>query len=421
MRKTWSLVAQTSGARIYWALGTLVTTIITTRYLGPEGRGVYVAAIGWAMMFGTFGHLSLAQVTIYVVAGKPREEWLDGLLGSLLTILGAVTLITWAIGGALYAASDGEIFNHLDAGVVILAFAIFPTLLWIEGGAGVLMALGKLPVMNGALIVGATATLALTFVAVRALGFGVEGALTATLIAQAVAVAISLGHLLKNVPEMHVNRDMMRQLLAGGVKLHLNAIGTYLFTQANVLILNHYRTPSETAYYQLAVQLVTGLQIIPASVGAVAYSLVSRMGPDAAWPQQRKLLIRVTGLVVALAVIAYFVAPWIIPRIFGAPFAAAVPVFRILLLGSVGWCISIVMASQWISRGLFVQAALLTVLFGSCTVIGNFVAVPRYGMYGAAWVSVATYALSIIGNGIMALWVESRAKKFSEEVAAAAS
>lgn len=411
MRKTWSLVVQTSGARIYWALGTLVTTIITAHYLGPTGRGIYVAAMGWSMMFGTFGHLSLAQVTIFVAAGKPREEWLPGLFGSLLAILGVVALIGWGLAAALYAGSGGEIFTHLAPGVAVLAFAAFPTLLWIEGGAGILMALGKLPVMNVGLIAGATASLALTFVAVRVLDLGVKGALAATLLAQAMTVVITLGHLWREVPAIRVSRDVVRQLLSGGMKLHLNAIGTYLFTQANVLILNHYRSPSETAYYQLAVQLVTGLQIIPAAVGAVAYSLVSREGPDAAWPQQRKLLVRVTALVVALAVVAYFVAPWIIPRIFGAPFAAAVPVFRILLLGVVGWCMSIVMASQWISRGLFLQAALLTILFGVCTVAGNFFAVPRYGMYGAAWVSVATYALSILGNGIMAFWVEARAKK----------
>jgi O-antigen/teichoic acid export membrane protein len=411
VRDTWSLVAQTSGSRIYWVLATLLTTVITARYLGPERRGVFVAAVSWATMFSTFGHLSLAQVTIYIAAEKPEDQWLPPLLGSLLTIFGVVTVVAWLLAAILYAATGGEFFHHLDVPVAMLAFAAVPALMWIESGNGILMALGKLPVMNIAQIIGATATLLLTFVFLGVAHLGLHGALTAILIAQAITVAVSLGYLLRRVPALRPDGPMIRQLLGGSAKLHLNAVGTYLFMQANVLILNHYRSPSETAYYQLAVQLMTGLQIIPMAVSAVAYSLVSRLGPDAAWPQQRKLLFQVTLLVIVLALIGVFVAPYVVPVLFGKSFLPAVPVFRILLWGVAGMCMSIVMASQWISRGLFLQAALLTLLFGAATVTGNYLFVPKYGMYGAAWVTVGTYTASVVGNGIMALWVERRSRR----------
>jgi O-antigen/teichoic acid export membrane protein len=411
VRNTWSLVAQTSGARVYWVLATLLTTVITARYLGPERRGVFVAAISWATMFATFGHLSLSQVTIYLAAEKSEEQWLPPILGSVVTILGIVTLLAWLTAAVLYTATGGEIFNHLSVSVAILAFAMVPALLWVEAGNGMLMALGKLPVMNLAQVIGATATLLFTFVALGVARLGVHGALAATLIAQALTVAVSLGWLARRVPRLRADGAMTRTLLTGGAKLHLNAVGTYLFMQANVLILNHYRSPSETAFYQLGVQLMTGLQIIPLAVSSVAYSLVSRLGPDAAWPQQRKLLFQVTALVIVLAGIGYFVAPYVVPLIFGKSFLPSVPVFRILLWGVAGMCMSIIMASQWIARGLFLQAALLTLLFGGATVIGNWLFVPEHGMYGAAWVTVGVYMVSVVGNGIMAFWVEGRSRR----------
>jgi O-antigen/teichoic acid export membrane protein len=156
------------------------------------------------------------------------------------------------------------------------------------------------------------------------------------------------------------------------------------------------------------VQLFTGIQIVPTAVSVVAYSLVAREGANEAWPQQRKLLLSVLALMAAVAAIGYFVAPFLLPLVFGERFLPAVPLFRILLIGVVGMTMSLVMASQWIARGLFLQAALLTLAIGCITVVANYFAVPRYGATGAAWVLGGTYTISVLGNGIMALWVEAR-------------
>jgi O-antigen/teichoic acid export membrane protein len=210
------------------------------------------------------------------------------------------------------------------------------------------------------------------------------------------------------VSVVRFDRGAAREMLTGGAKLHLNAVGTYLFTQANVLILNYYRSPQETAYFQLAVQLVTAMQLIPMAVSTVVYSIVAKDGPNSAWPQHKKLIGEVLLLVLGLGIVAYFVSPFAIRFVFGAPFVPSARLFRILLLAIFGMTMSAVMASQWIARGLFLQAALLTLIVGGGTVAANLFVVPRWGTTGAAWVTVGTYIVSMIGNGIMALWVESR-------------
>jgi len=53
----------------------------------------------------------------------------------------------------------------------------------------------------------------------------------------------------------------------------------------------------------------------------------------------------------------------------------------------------------------------LTLFVGGATVLANFLTVPKYGMVGAAWVTVGTYSVSVVGNGIMALWVQSRYRR----------
>jgi len=407
-RDTWRLVAWTSGARIYWVAANLLTAVITARLLGPTGRGVLVAATSWVTMFGTFGFLSLSQVVIFMAAGRSAEEWLPKVLGGLVRILSIVAVLGIAVAAGLYAYGDGRIFNNIPPFTLLIAFCALPFILWIENGNGVLMALGSLHVLNGSQVIGGTMALLLTFLAAGPLHLGVSGAVGAWVVAQATIVAITFGYVVRRSRHVPLRDNSARELLSGGAKLHLNAIGTYLFTQANILILNHYRSPKETAYFQLATQILFGIQIIPMAVSTVAYSLVSKHGPDGAWPQQRKLLLEVLVLTIAAGIVTYLIAPWVVPLVFGAPFMPAIPIVRIVMLSVVGSTMSMVMSSQWIARGLFLQAALLTLTVGALAVLGNYLVVPRFGMYGAAWVTVGTYGLSVISNGLMALWVNAR-------------
>jgi O-antigen/teichoic acid export membrane protein len=404
----WRLIAQTSAAKIYWALATLVTTTITARYLGPAGRGVYVAAVSWVTAFSTLGYLSLSQVIIFMATRKNPDEWLPRVVGTLVTILGIIAILGWIVAAGLYLWNGGALFRNISPAVFFATFAALPFLLWIENGNGILMALGKLHVLNIAQVSGATASLLLTFLFLGLLRRGVTGGLIALALSQALIVGISLGYILRHVSVVRFDRGAAREMLTGGAKLHLNAVGTYLFTQANVLILNYYRSPQETAYFQLAVQLVTAMQLIPMAVSTVVYSIVAKDGPNSAWPQHKKLIGEVLLLVLGLGIVAYFVSPFAIRFVFGAPFVPSARLFRILLLAIFGMTMSAVMASQWIARGLFLQAALLTLIVGGGTVAANLFVVPRWGTTGAAWVTVGTYIVSMIGNGIMALWVESR-------------
>lgn len=413
MRDTWALVAQTSVAKILWVGASLLTSVITARWLGPDGRGVFVAALAWATMFATFGHLSLGQVIIHVAATR-KDDWLPQFVGSTLAILAVVAVTAYALAVGAYALTGGRIFNHLTPGLLALAFCGLPFMLWVENGNGILLSIDRLPVMNAAQVTGAIMTLVLTWVAVALLHLRVHGAVGATAVAQALAFAISAGYLVRRCRGLSVSADAVRWLLRGSVRLHLNTVGTILFTQANVLILNQYRPPAETAQYQIAFQIMSALQIIPAAVSAVAYSLVSKLGPDAAWPRHRRLLIEVVALVTCVVAVAWIVAPTVIPLVFGRGFAPAVPLLRIMLLGGVGMTISSVMASQWIARGLFLQASLITLGVGIATVAANALAVPRYGTSGAAWVTVGTYGTTMLINLGMAVWVGSVARGRAE-------
>jgi O-antigen/teichoic acid export membrane protein len=281
-----------------------------------------------------------------------------------------------------------------------------------------LMALDSLRIINIAIVVGTTLNLILIFALVAFAGWGVYGALCAGIASQCVIMGMTIGYTaVRARGGIRVDLNVAKRLITGGLKLHMNAIGTLLCTHVNVLIVNHYRATAETAYYQLCTQLLNVMFILPTAVGMVVYTIVSRKGPDEAWPEHRKLLWQSLALVCGVGAVLYIAAPLVIGLLAGEKFMPAVPLLRIMLFTVVGMTFSIVMSSQWIARGLFLQVAAISAIMGVVSVSLSYLLIPRYGMYGAAYANLFTYGMSILINGGMALWVNKQWRRSLSDAA----
>lgn len=404
----WKQVLHTAGASGYGIAMSMVSLFVTARVLGPEGRGLFVAANAWVGVLATFGSLSLGQVAMHVASGRKREEWLPDVVGSTGLILGAVVVLTWLGVAVTYVTTGGEFFRHLTPGILTLAMLALPFMLAAEAARFLLNAADALRTANLAQMAGTTAGALTVVVCVVLLRGGVPGALVAALLAVVTSATFSVLHLRRLAGSFLPSLAMTRRLVGGSARLHMSTIGTYLFSQASILILNNYRPPAETAYFQLAMQLFGMSLIGSTAIGAVAFGLVAREGPDGAWPQQRRLLGQALGLVSLVAVAAYFLAPIAIRLVAGEEFMPVVTLFRWLLLGLLGATFSSTMASQWIGRGLFWQAAALTLAVGLASLGTTAVLVPRIGVDGALIGTLVAYGISIVGNGVMALRIETR-------------
>ena len=69
---------------------------------------------------------------------------------------------------------------------------------------------------------------------------------------------------------------------------------------------------------------------------------------------------------------------------------------------------AIVMASQWIGRGLFWQTSCISVATAVVGLALGFLLIPRAGLAGAVWSTLVVYTFSLLVNGSMALYVERR-------------
>jgi len=317
-----------------------------------------------------------------------------------------LTLLGWLVAWGMYWHNPQGTFKGLPATALLIGFIALPFMIWEQYGSSLLMGLERIRTYNRYQVVGRTLSVAGVFVLVGWLGQGVAGVLQASLLGQIVVALGGIGFLVNFAHSKGTfcrpDKTETRALLAGGAKLHLNAIGTFLFTSVNVLILNNYHGAEQTGYFQLATQLLGILMIIPSSASMVIFGKVTRLGPNGAWPAHKQLLIQITLGMMVLSVVAAILAPWGITLLAGEKFRPSVEPFQWMLLGLIGMTFSTTMAPQWIGRGYFWQAAGLSFLVGGINLAANFWLIPLYGITGAIYAFLGTFIFSVIGNGAMA-------------------
>jgi O-antigen/teichoic acid export membrane protein len=410
MKKFWLYVAETSAARIYGIIAGTASLVLTARLLGPSGRGVLAAVTAWAALFSGIAGLSLGQVAIYQASNNPDESWFRKTLGSLIAVDLLLSLLSGAVAAVMWVATRGNIFGHLPLVLLSVGFVAVPFQIWEQYSSNLLMAIGQLRIYNKAQVIGRTVALVLVYLLVGWFRVGVVGAIWATVLSQMSISAFGFRALWRRAAgRPAVDSARLASLLRGGFKLHLNSIGMVLFTQADVVMLNHYRSKAEVGWYQFALQLITMLLIIPSAASMVLYGRMGEKGPDNLWPEQKKIGVYLILVMLAIVVPTYFIAPWAIPFVAGQSFTPSVHLLQTLLPTVLGLTVSTFMANQWIGRGLFLQAATITFIAGLAILVLNAILIPRYGTMGAIYAAlIVNFGFVIVTNAGLAFWIDRK-------------
>ena len=396
-------IGGTSAARMYSTLLSLVTLMLTARWLGPHGRGIVVVVTTWVTLFAGLAHLSIGQVLVHRAANERGEAWVGSALGALLMLTAATSLVGWVAAGLLYASAAGRLFDGIPAAALALGFAALPFLIWEQYGSVLLSILGRLKTYNLAQVIGRTLGLVVLIATIRLLGFGVYGFLVAFVMAQMVVAGAGSAALLRR-RDVAGGVAAVSRLVRDGLKIHLNAIGVLLFSGVDILMLQYFRGPAEAAIFQLPMQLFLAMLLVPQAAQLALQARVAGRSRADFWREHRAVMAYVVALMTVIAAVLWMIAPWIVILIGGNQFAPSAPVFRILLLGVPSACFNTLMAIQWITRGYFYQVSLITVATGLLNCALNLVLIPANGSAGAAWAAVVGMcAVPLVANGWMAM------------------
>jgi O-antigen/teichoic acid export membrane protein len=171
------------------------------------------------------------------------------------------------------------------------------------------------------------------------------------------------------------------------------------YTYIDTVILGILRTDAETGWYAASYRLYEGLTYAPSVLAAVLTPRLSYLFVHER-AEHRKLLLRVLGAALALGIVLGALTVWaanpIVVTLFGPAYAPAAAPLKVLAGGALfvfgTWILNAAAISTNLDRRL-----LVTTIVGLTTNVAlNLLLIPRLGITGAAWATVAAEALTLI-------------------------
>jgi O-antigen/teichoic acid export membrane protein len=173
-----------------------------------------------------------------------------------------------------------------------------------------------------------------------------------------------------------------------------------LYFRIDLFLVQLWSGTEAVAYYNAVFRLVEALRLFPAAVLAVMLPSLVRSGD---LRPLTRIAAAVTGFALAATVVLWFAAGWLIPWLYGARYAPAVPAFRVLLLSFPLLSLNYALTHQLVAwDGQRAYAGLCGLALG-VNVAVNARLIPIWSMEGAAWATLATEIVLTAGC-TMALW-----------------
>ena len=369
----------------------MATGVLTARWLGPEGRGLQTALVLWPQFFAFATTFGLHSALLYYMKKEPERESAlvaAGMFLCMLTGAGAVAAGALIIPPRLAGYPDGVAL----AGVALTGAVPFVHLVFLNNAC--LRARRQFGLFNRTRWLIPVMTLAM--LAALALS-GWLTPLTAAAAYQASYVPVAAWTVAREMRAFrrafrHAVRNFRASVREAAGKLYRYGMRSYgvdlignLILYMDQLLLVGLLAPEALGLYAVAVSLSRMLNVFSASIVAVLFPEASGLPErEAANLSLRAFKVSTLGgLAAALALSG--LAPVVLRVLYGAEFAAAVPVFRLLVLEVVTGGAAMVLAQAFMAAGRPGVVSLSQGLGLAVLVPLMLVLVPRLGITGAGW------------------------------------
>lgn len=362
-----------------------VTGVLTARALAPDSRGTLALVLsiaGVCVLAGALGTTAAIRAHLPRAKGVTARAY-ERLSAALLLPLVSLLLIALLVAAGLLDAS-------FASPAVAVAFVSYGIASFLSGQAfDLLNARGQIVESARYNAIGSLGCLALVIVVT------LSGATVATLVG-CYAVAALLQFVLAMRRALR-DRDAAegsggaRILLRDGIRLLGLTLGQNLAYRADTVALGALSGEAQVGFYAVATTPAAVLRLPSIAVGQVAFHRAAS-GVSSAAGVVRPLLV-LMAILVPLAVVGWVTADWLIPVLFGDAYRGAVQPFRILLLAELALAPFLVLGRAVAGLGGTWGASIPGVVGIGVLLVGAAILIPGLGAVGAAWASVAAYAV----------------------------
>lgn len=382
-----TLLGFASGAAV--ALAGFVGNAIVARLLGPERLGVFAYVVWCVTVAATIAAVGIDVVQqrfIPNLRAEGRDDEAEGLIGATTRFsMSAMVVVGAGLVGYLCWPGHGALSGTSPAVVVTVAAIWFVS--WKLGDLYLFYLRGEQHFGEVAKLSAVSALLKVSTMALGAWLFGIPGAL-AGYIAANLLPASRVFRLLRKKPRVGsaLRREVVRFALGSWA---VGVIGSLVFGRTQVVFLEHYTGLTAVGLFAAAVTVAEmAVQLPPLLLSALLPRFSEQHGMGAEEHMLR--LYRTTTALIAMVIVPLClglaaVAPVLIPALFGAEFADAVPAASVLLVAAAISSLGVTTLYLLYSTGKTGLLVISNAAGLAITVALGFLLIPRYGLMGAAW------------------------------------
>lgn len=380
----------------------LTVSIITARYIGPEGNGIIAGLTVYPSLFMTIGSLGIRQSTTYFLGkGIFSEEQIKTAITQIWMMTTIISLIV-CFALMYYFSNSGSNLTLVFFALLPIPFSLFNTY-----NSGIFLGKNDIKTYNKINWMPSLIGFLGTLFFVVFLKLEVKGAMLATV---GGSLCMFFVLLFKNkfliYFSMLFDWKIIKQMLSLGIIYATALFVINLNYRVDIILLDKLSNSYELGIYVKGAAITQYLWQIPMLLSTVVFARSSVSKNCKAFSLKVAQLLRVSFLIIGIvSVVMFLFSEWIITGLYGLKFKESTAVLNYLLPGVVILTIFKVMnmdlagkGKPWTSLKAMLPAFIINIVI-------NLILIPIYGAKGAAISSTISYGLA----GILFLLFYSKA------------
>ncbi len=382
-------------------LTSLAALPLLSRQLGVDGYGVFVTVMAFCALLSAVSDLGLGATTVREVASRRLDD--GRAIGTAISIR-ALNSAFVVLGGIAVAVA----MRQPPAVVIGIAVAAVYVLL-----LGV-YAVGPNVVLQVRARFGWVAVAAAIQGGVWLVGVGVVvlgnldsvGAIVALSLAALAGLTVSAwaGSRMLDTP-LAFDRRVARALLGQGISLGVASLLAMAYYRIDAILLPALAGMTAAGLYGAAYRFVDQARLVASYIGTAGHATVARAASDeTAFRASVAHMVRFAAVAgVAIAVALFVLADPLVQILFGAHFADAPQLLRVLALAVLPMFLNNVIPYAMIAQRR--QAVYVWINLGALALNlgGNVLLIPRFGPLASAWLTVLT-EIVVLCSSLAAVW-----------------
>lgn len=378
---------------ILFPLG-MVSSIIISRMLGVEGKGVYSYIILLASFLIPILSFGYAAGAIYQIGTKTFSVKGTTVSNVIVSLVQGLFIATFIVGAWYWGllGETGKMIGPLE--ILIITALIFINTLF-QFSSKQILADSWFLLDNSLQILRKIIIPICVIISIYFFADNVLGASMGLLIGSLILSLLLLRNIWKKYqPRLKVDIDYIKKSYDYGFKGWIGNIAINANTRIDQLILGSVASAEALGSYSIAVLLSELIWIVPAALGQVIYNRVASNKDKTLNLELVKKTHRIMiSFLLLCTLLMALLGPYVIPFVYGSDFSGAILPFLVLLPGTLIMVSTKLLSKLFTASGHISITNKVQIISSIVSIILYFTLIPRMGILGAAIGASIGYAL----------------------------